>query len=505
MLDIPLSVPIFMPLAAGLLTVLLPARMARWLVLLATLGVLAYAGVMIADFDARQPGYHYVTDVAWIEELGIRYTIGVDGLNLFLFALTALIWAAAVFAAALGRWEQPRLFFFHLGLAETGVLGAFCAQDLALFVLFFDLMIVPFYFLVGSWGGEDRVQATTKLIVYTLVGSLLMFAGAVALGVLATPEGESIAFGLTELERRGVPEDSQGWLFLIFALAFLVKAPAFPLHGWMPDAYRAAPLPVLVPLSAVLSKVGVYGFLRVALPLLPDASARYQDLMLGVAVVSILYGSVLAFSQDQLRLVVGYSSLAQLGFITLGIFALEPKGAHGAVMQMFNHGVVTAALFLVIAVLARRAEGSESLRELGGAAFRGPVLAALFLLATFGLLAMPGSPNFVAELLILFGVLQTKIVFGLVASAGVALASVYSIRLFLRTMHNRVSPRVHPADLGVGDFVALAPLVAVLVVLGVYPQLFLGRTGPDTVAKIRAAAQAAEPDRRASLQPGGVR
>ena len=500
MLDIPLSVPIFMPFVAGLLTAVLPRALARWVVLLAAAGVLAYAVFMVYDFDARQPGYHYVTDVTWIEELGISYTIGIDGLNLFLFALTALVWVGALWAASLREWDRPRLFYFHMGLAETAVLGAFCAQDLALFVLFFDLMIVPFYFLVGGWGeGPNRVQATTKLIIYTLVGSLLMLAAAVALGVVATPEGESISFSLTELAQRAVPLDAQGWIFLLFAFAFLVKAPAFPVHGWMPDAYRAAPLPVLVPLSAVVSKVGVYGFLRIALPLLPNGAARYQDLILAIAVVSILYGSVLAFSQDNLRLVVGYSSVAQLGFITLGIFAFDGKGAQGALMQMISHGLVVAPLFIVIGIVAARAGGSESLRELGGAAFRAPVLAALFLLVAFATLAMPGSPNFVGELLILFGVLQTKLVFGVLASLGVALASVYMIRMFQRSMHYRVGPKVESAEMGFGDFVAVAPLVAVVVALGVYPQFILGRTGPDTVAKVRAPAQvAAAEDARAA-------
>ncbi|MBA2794004.1 MAG: NADH-quinone oxidoreductase subunit M [Thermoleophilaceae bacterium] len=493
MLDIPLSVPIFLPLAAGLLTLLAPGRLARWIVLLATLGVLAYALVMIADFSPGQSGYHYVTDYAWIDELGIRYTLGIDGLNLFLFALTAFLWAASVFAASLRDWDRPRLFYFHLALGETAVLGAFCAQDLALFVLFFDLMLVPFYFLVGGWGHGERIQATTKLIIYTLVGSLLMLAGAVALGVLATPEGGQISFSFTDLTQRSanLSPGAQSWIFLLFALAFLVKAPAFPVHGWMPDAYRAAPLVVLVPLSAVVSKVGVYGFLRIVLPILPDASARYQDLILVIAVVSILYGSVLAFSQDNVRLVVGYSSVAQLGFITLGIFSFDPKGAQGALMQMVNHGLVVAPLFLIVAVLARRTNGSESLTELGGAAFRAPVLAALFLITTFATLAMPGSPNFVAELLILFGALETKIVFGLVASVGVVLAAVYMIRVFQRSMHNRVGPMVASREIGGGDLLAIVPLVAVVVALGVYPQLILGRTEADTTPKVRAAAQAA--------------
>jgi NADH-quinone oxidoreductase subunit M len=388
--------------------------------------------------------------------------------------------------------ERPRLFFFHLALAETAVLGAFCAQDLALFVVFFDLMLVPFYFLIGGWGRGERVRATTKFVIYTLVGSLLMLAGAVALGVLSTPDGGSISFSLAELGQRTLPEGTQQWIFLLFAAAFLVKAPLFPLHGWVPDTYRATPLPVLALLSGVLSKVGVYGFLRIVLPILPDASRHFQELLIVLAVFSILYGSVLAFSQDDARLVVAYSSIAQLGFIVLGIFSLDDKGAQGAVMQMVNHGLVVVPLFLIIGVLAARARGSELLSDMGGIAFRAPVLAAVFLVVAFATLAMPGSPNFVGELLILFGTFDSKLVLGLVASVGVTLAAVYMIRLYQQTMHYRGRPAVEPRDIGPLDLGAIAPVVAVVVALGVYPQFVLARTDKATTAKIQRAAQLAE-------------
>src|SRR5919204_4080708 len=436
-----LSILIFMPLTAGLLGALLPARFARWLVLGASVAVLGYAIAALAGFDSGKAGLQYVTDRSWISELGIRYQLGVDGLNLFLILLTAIAWVPATLWAAFSEPLRPRLFFFHLGLAETAVIGAFCAQDLALFVVFFDLMLVPFYFLIGSWGGGQRVRATTKFVIYTLVGSLLMLSGAVALGVLSTPHGEHVSFSLTVLQHRLLHKGTQEWIFLLFAAAFLVKAPAFPVHGWLPDTYRAAPIPVLALLSGVLAKVGMYGFLRIVLPLLPAASQHYQELMIAIAVVSILYGSVLAFSQDDARLVVGYSSVAQLGFILLGIFALDlqGKGAQGALLQMVNHGLVVGPLFLIIAALAARARGSESLSRMGGIAFRAPVLAGLFLIVAFATLAMPGSSNFMGELLILFGTFSTKIVFGLVASAGVALAAVYMIRMYQRSMHNRLA------------------------------------------------------------------
>jgi NADH-quinone oxidoreductase subunit M len=256
-----------------------------------------------------------------------------------------------------------------------------------------------------------------------------------------------------------------------------VKMPAFPLHGWMPDAYRATPLPVLVLLSGVLSKVGAYGFLRIVLPTMPHAAVHFQELMIVLAVVSILYGSILAFSQDEARLVAGYSSIAQLGFITLGIFSLDPKGAQGAVFQMVNHGLVMGPLFLIIGALALRASGNESLARWGGSALRAPVLAALFLIVALATLAMPGSGNFVGELYILFGIFDSKLAYGIVATAGVALASVYMIRFYQRTMHGREGVGVVSRDIVPGgpDLATIAPLIAVIVALGVCPQIVLSK------------------------------
>jgi NADH-quinone oxidoreductase subunit M len=494
-MTIHLSIVVFMPLAAGFVGLFLRPSLARWPVLAATAGVLAYAAVLVIDFDRHTAGLQYVTDESWISELGIRYSLGIDGLNLWLVALTAVLWVPATVVAAYRQWDRPRLFFFMLGLAETAVLGAFCAQDLALFVVFFDLMLVPFYFLIGVWGEHNRVYATTKFVIYTLVGSLFMLAGAVALGVLSTPEGGHISFSLADLQQRTLADGTQRWIFVLFAAAFLVKAPMFPLHGWLPDAYRATPIPVLTLLSGVLSKVGVYGFLRIVVPILPDATVDFREILIAIAVVSILYGSVLAFSQVEARLVVGYSSIAQLGFIVLGIFSLDPKGAQGAVMQMVNHGLVVAALFLIIAVLSQRAGGSESLERMGGIAFRAPVLAAIFLIVAFATLAMPGSPNFIGELLILFGTFEDELVYGLVASVGAVLAAVYMIRLYQRSMHNRVAPGVESRDLCPLDLATIAPLAAIVVTLGVYPQLVLDRSEEATTAKVRAAGALADGQR----------
>src|SRR4051794_35245502 len=479
-----LTILVFVPLATGLIQAFLPRPLNRWFAASAAVGVLVYSIALLANYPASGGGLKWVTDHVWIKELGIHYSLGVDGLNLFLILLTTILWAAATIAAALRDWDRSRLFFFHMALAETAVLGAFVAQDVALFVFFFDLMLVPFYFLIGAWGGPRRVEATTKFVIYALVGSLLMLAGAVALGVLSAGDGQQISFDLHDLTQRTLSSGDQQWIFLLFAAAFLVKMPAFPLHGWMPDAYRATPLPVLVLLSGVLSKVGAYGFLRIVLPTMPDAAQHFQELMIVIAVVSILYGSIVAFSQDEARLVVGYSSVAQLGFILLGIFSLDPKGAQGAVFQMLNHGLVTGALFLIIGALALRAGGSELLSRMGGIATRAPVLAALFLIVALATLAMPGSGNFVGELYILFGAFDQNLAYGIVATGGVVLAAVYMIRMYQRAMHNRAGAGVESFEARRSEFGLIAPFVALIIFLGVYPNFVLARSEAATTSKL---------------------
>ncbi len=398
--------------------------------------------------------------------------------------MTGLLFAAAVLASNLrpaGPPERARTFYFHLMLAESAVLGAFLAQDLILFVAFFDLMLIPFYFLIGGWGrdpeGSTRVRATTKLVIYTLVGSLLMLAGAVATGVLAAQQnGGHLDFAFTALQHAPLSTGSQEWIFLLFAAAFLVKMPAFPLHGWMPDGYRAMPVEVLMVFSGVLSKVGAYGFLAIVLTLFPRASAHFQTLMLLIGLLSIVYGSMQAFTQTDVRLIAGYSSVAQLGFITLGIFALNSQGAQGALLQMVNHAIVVAPLLFISALLARRAGGSEDIRDMGGIAFRAPVFASIFLIVALATLAMPGSANFVGEFLILLGVFKAKLAIAIIAFTGVVMASVYALRLFIRAMHNRVGKTVESREITLRDGLVLVPIVAVIVFMAVYPQLALHRS-----------------------------
>ena len=472
-----LSILIWLPLAISLLAALAPPSVVGKATAAGSLITLAIAISFMARFNSGTAALQFVTNRVWISSLGIHYKLGIDGLNMSLILLTALLFSVSLIWSAWRDVERARLYYFHFGLAESAVLGAFCAQDLILFVGFFDLMLIPFYFLVGSWGSGERVRATTKLVIYTAVGSFLMLAAAVATGVIASEQhGTSLTFVISSLHALPLSRSSQEWLFLCFAAAFLVKMPLAPLHGWLADAYKSMPIPALAVFSGVLSKVAAYGFLRIVLPLFPQATVHYQMVMLVIALVSILWASAVAFTTNNARLVIAYSSIAQMGFITLGIFSLRAQGGQGALLQMLNHGIVTAASFFVVAAVAARCGGSEDLREMGGIAFRAPLLATMFLIIAFATLAMPGSSNFIGEFLILLGTFSSKTAIAVIAFIGVVAAAFYALRLFITAMHNRVGRGVHSREMRLGEAVAIVPLVIVVLALALYPQFGLKRS-----------------------------
>ena len=479
------------PLGVAILAALLPTRLGAPLSVLGSLVTLGLTIALVIGFDSGLPGLQYVVDESWIPGLGVRFQLGVDGISLFLVVMTALLWAATFAWSAWRLPDRPKNYFLMLGIGEFAVMGAFLAQDLLLFVLFFDLMLVPFFFLVGSYGTGDRVRATIKMMVYTLVGSLLMLVAAIATAVLTAETTGELSFAMADLRANVLPEGSQEWIFLFFAAAFLVKMPTFPVHGWMPDAYRAAPLPVLALLSGVLPKVAAYGFLRVALPIFPDATVEFQELILVLALVSVIYGSMMAFTETNVRLIAGYSSIAQLGFITLGIFSLTAAGANGSVLQMVNHGLVVAPIFLIIAILAER-YGTEDLREMGGAALRAPVLAVVFLIVTMATLAMPGSANFIGEFYILNGLFDEETTYAVIATAGVAMAAFYALRLYQKTMHNRLPEGVESREMSLRDASVLVPLVLVIIGIALYPSLILQRGEASVQDKVGAVTTAQE-------------
>jgi NADH-quinone oxidoreductase subunit M len=490
------------PLAFGIVGLFLPKRFAGWWATLGTLVTLGIAISMVTGFDSGSSGLQDTVDVTWISGLGVDYSLGIDGLNLFLVLLTTLLWAGGTAFGAIRPQQRPQLFFFLMLVAETATLGSFLAQDLLLFVLFFDFMLVPFYFLFGVWGqdredGPTAAAATLKMMIYTLIGSLLMLVAAIATAIISA-DGGHLTFSIAAIQQQGLGAGSQRWIFWFFAAAFLVKMPAFLLHGWMPDAYRAAPLPALAVFSGVLAKVGAYGFLRVVLPLFPDATVEFQEVILIIALASILYGSVMAFTQTNVRLIAGYSSVAQLGFITAGIFALRADGSDGAILQMVNHGLVVAPIFIIAALLIERT-GTEDIREMGGMAMRAPILAALFLIVTLATLAMPGSANFIGEFYILNGLFQAKIVFAIIAISGVAMSAYYALRLYQHAMHNRKPDGLLSREIGLRDGLVLVPLVLCILALALYPQLILKRTAPSVQQTVAAVTGGPAPDAQLAL------
>ena len=491
-----IQVLLWLPIATALAAALAPRKVAPWVAAFGSFLALDLAIRLVFDFDSGTAGIQHAVDESWIPDLGVRYSLGLDGLNVFLILLTSVSWFAVALWTAIRQPDRSKTWFAMLGIAQTGTLGAFMAQDLLLFVLFFDLMLIPFFFLFAGWGEEHEGRewesaikpgpATIKMVVYTLVGSLLMLAGAIATGVIAGDSGTP-DFSMASLASDPLGEGSQRWIFWFFAAAFLVKMPAFLVHGWMADAYRVAPLPALALFSAVLSKVGAYGFLKVVLPIYPAATVQFQEVLLVVAVASILYGSIMAFTQTSARLVAGYSSIAQLGFITLGIFALRPDGADGAILQMVNHGIVTVPLMLLFVVLVERAR-SDDIGRMGGLALRAPVMAALFLVVTMALLAIPGSANFVGEFFILNGTFGSKPAFAIVATLGIAMAAYYALRLYQHAMHNRRREGLESREIGWREGTVIGALVACIVALAFYPQVVLERTDATAEAAVEAAA-----------------
>jgi NADH-quinone oxidoreductase subunit M len=486
-----LSILIWLPLFLSLLVTQLPGRLVGRYAALLSLIPLGIAISFVARFDAGNPGLQFVTDHVWISALGIHYKLGINGLNVSLVLLTTVLFTLSLAWSAARDVERPKLYYLHFGMAETAVLGAFVAQDLILFVAFFDLMLIPFYFLVGSWGTGDRVRATIKMVIYTMVGSFLMLVAAVATGVIAASDnGTSLNFTFSALQHLPISHTDENWMFLAFAVAFLVKMPIAPFHGWLADAYKSMPIPAVAVFSGVVAKVASYGFLQIVLPIFPHASHHFQLLMLIVALVSIMWATAMAFTTRDARLVIAYSSVAQMGFILLGIFSLQPQGAQGALLQMLNHGIVTAASFFVIAAIAVRVGGSENLDDMGGVAFKAPVLATFFLIITFANLAMPGSSNFIGEFMILLGTFNSHLAIAVIASVAVVGAAFYALRLFITSMHNRVGSEVHSREIGVAEAIAIVPLVAIILVLAFYPQFGLNKSEGSVKVAIAPAALA---------------
>jgi NADH-quinone oxidoreductase subunit M len=454
---------IVLPAAGALVLWLLPwPRAAVGAVALAV--SLTEVGLWIAalvDFDFADGSFlQYEEQATWFGELGISYHVGFYGFGLWLAGLAVVCQAAAVAYAMRAGRERPRAYFGLMLLLTGAIVGVFCAQDLLLFYVFWEAMLIPLYLLVGVWGGEGRQRATLLFVIYTMVGSLLMLASIIVFGL---SEG---TFDIGELRTAG----GSTWLFLGFVAAFAVKAPLFPFHGWLPSAYREAPAEVAGVLSGVVSKAAAYGFLYIAIVLFPGPAADLRVPLLALAAVGLVYGSLLAFRARDIRGVIAYSSLAQLGLITLGLFATNLAGWNGALLQMVNHGLLSVTLFMLAGIVEART-GTGSFDRLGGMAHGRPALATVLMVTGVIALAVPGSTAFAGEFLILAGVFDTGWGWAVVGVIAIVLAAMYMLRLISAVLHERAGSSVpsDASDLRPVELAVLVPLVACLLALSAWP------------------------------------
>jgi NADH-quinone oxidoreductase subunit M len=476
-----LTLLIAIPAVAAVVIALIPAASRGAIRAVALAGTLLTVAALIpplVSFEVGEAGFQLVEQVSWVPAWGISYKLGIDGVSLLLVALTVFFMPLVVLAG----WEQdrnPKGFFAALLAMAAAMVGVFVALDLVLFYVFFEAMLVPMYALIGIWGSANRRYAAVKFFIYTIVGGLLMLVGIVYLyfAAGATSFDYEVIRGVT------LTSTQQIWLFLAFFAAFAIKVPLFPLHTWLPDAHTEAPTVGSVILAAVLLKIGAYGFLRFSLPLFPEASTTLAPLLITLAVVGVLYGALVALVQRDVKRLVAYSSVSHLGFVVLGLFALDATASAGSVVQMVNHGLSTGALFLLIGFLYDRTHSRE-IADYSGLAKAAPVFAGLFLVTVMSSIALPGLNGFVGEFPILLGSYQTVPVAAVLAAFGVILAALYLLWVYQRMFHGPVEGRAAGvSDLTAREIAVIAPIVVLMIVIGLYPKPLYDRVNP-TVEQI---------------------
>jgi len=475
------------PFVGALVLAVMPARrieLFRPVALLfsATTGILAI--YLLTQFNGDEAGFQFAVEQPWVEEIGISLTFGVDGISLFLIVLTGLIFPIAMLGAT--PHHDPKPYYAWLCVLMGASMGVFMALDLVLFFVFFELVLVPMYFLIGLWGYAERTMAATKFFLYTMFGSALMLVGLVATAVLhQRGVGGELTFNLLEIANDpGISNVAARVIFVAFAVAFAIKVPLVPLHTWLPDAHTQAPTAGSVILAAVMLKLGTYGFLRFGIYLFPEAAVWAKPVLLTMAVLGITYGAIAATMQTDLKRLVAYSSIAHLGFVVLGLFSLTVVGIEGGILIMVIHGITTGALFLLVGMIYERRHTRE-ISQLSGLQKSAPLLAAVMTIVVLASVGLPGLNGFPGELLALLGAFQTSRVWGIIAVTGVILAALYLLWAYQRTFHGPATgENAKIPDMRPSEFLVMAPLLVLIVVLGLFPGLMLDRMEPSVKALI---------------------
>jgi NADH-quinone oxidoreductase subunit M len=484
---------ILVPGVGALVVALLPKNQVRLVKLVGILFALATAALtvyLLIDFDKSADGFQFVSQHVWIEALGIDWHVGVDGISLFLVVLSGVLFPLAFWGGDADANHDVKAYTGWMLLLEAGVLGTFLALDLFLFFIFFEIVLVPMYFLIGGWGHGERIYAAIKFFLFTMTGSAFMLVGLLATVLLYRSATGVLTFDVTVIAtNQAIAASTTRWLFLAFAIAFAVKVPLFPLHTWLPDAHTNAPTAGSVILAGVMLKLGTYGFLRYGLYLFPDAAHWWAPLFITLGVIGIIYGAICAAMQRDLKRLVAYSSVAHLGFIVLGTFALTTESISGGVLQMVNHGVSTGALFLLVGWIYERRHTRE-IDQLKGLQRIAPIFAGVFTIVMLSSVGLPGLNGFVGEFLVLIGSFLTARWWVVVAATGVILAALYLLWAYQRVFHGVPDePNRHFPELRLKEGLVMVPLLALIFFLGIYPKPLLERVEPS-VNKLIAHVEA---------------
>jgi NADH-quinone oxidoreductase subunit M len=483
------------PLLGAIVVALVPARLAKVLTLGFSVVTLVWVIIMATQFHTSGPTFQFTEEYSWIPDFGVHYALGVDGIALVLIGMTVVLMPVVVLASwhdADEAKRSPRTYFALMLVLETMMIGVFAATDVFLFYVFFEAMLVPMYFMIGSFGVGPRQYAAVKFLLYSLLGGLLMLVAVIALYVYAGQSavtGHHGTFMFYTLAQVTLSPTVQKWLFLGFFIAFAIKAPLWPFHTWLPDAAASAQPGAAVLMLGVMDKVGTFGMIRYCLELFPTGFHYFTPLVLVLAVISIIYGAIVAIGQTSMKRLIGYTSISHFGFIVLGIFALTSQGQAGATLYMVNHGFATGALFLLAGFLIVR-RGSDQIADYGGVQKVAPVLAGLFLVSGLAGLSLPGLSTFVSEFLVLVGTFSRYKVAGAFAVSGIILAAIYILWMYQRTMTGPTAESVAGMpDLKPRELLAVVPLVALIIAMGVYPKPVLDVITPavnSTMSQVHA-------------------